>query len=211
MKLSVSQVKTYNASPAKWAGMYILWIKEDISNDAFPLGNIFEKRLCFWDDDRTLLEWIELQDKETFVADYDNLKHNAKGIQLPEWIQQYKVEWELLWQYWIWYVDLITDDCIYDIKTSRYLSDPESKSINMWSNMTSYDEYALQLWVYMKLTGKTKAKIIEVSKHKYKDERVANQTIDFELTKEFDEKMINKRQPVINQMSDMYNKYSLSK
>ena len=37
--------------------------------------------------------------------------------------------------------------------------------------MSSYDEYKLQLRAYMKLTWKTKAKIIEVAKHKYKDER----------------------------------------
>jgi hypothetical protein len=52
----------------------------------------------------------------------------------------------------------------------------------------------------MKLTGKQKGKIIEVAKHKYKDDKPRNQIIDINMTTELDQEMTNKRQPVVNEM-----------
>jgi len=45
---------------------------------------------------------------------------------------------------------------VVDIKTTKYLTNPEPESKNMWSNLSSYEEYELQLWVYMSLTGRSK-------------------------------------------------------
>ena len=200
MKLSVSQLKTYNASPAKWAGLYILGIEENFANDAFALGQLAESYLITWQDNYQLLDWQTILDKEKLIEEYDNIKHNAQWLEIPKGINQHKVEWLLFNQLFVWYIDIFADDCIYDIKTTRYLTDPTKDGVNMRSNLSSYDEYALQLWVYMKLTGIKKSKILEVAKHKYKDERTANQVLEFELTDEFDKKMTDKRQPIVEQM-----------
>jgi len=73
--------------------------------------------------------------------------------------------------------------------------------------MSTNDEYKLQLRVYMKLLGRNKSRIIEIAKHKYKDERNEHQIIEFELTPEFDKEMTEKYQPVINEMSNLYKKH----
>ena len=46
-----------------------------------------------------------------------------------------------------------------------------------------------------------------MQKHKYKDERNANQVLEFELTDEFDKKMTDKRQPIVEQMVTLYNRH----
>jgi len=207
MKLSVSQLKTYNASPAKWAGFYILWIKEKIENDALWLWQIAENWLVTGQDDYSILENANIQDMEKTIEQYDIIKHNAKWLEIPKWVAQYKTEWVLLWQMWVWYIDIITEDEVIDIKTSQYLTNPETTSPNMWSWLSSYDEYALQLWVYMKLTGRSRGKIIEVSKHKYKDERNSNQILEFVMSDEWDKAMTDKRQPIVDEMVALYNKH----
>ena len=207
MKLSVSQLKTYNASPAKWAGLYILWIEEKFPNDAFALWHLAESYLITKQDNYQLLEWQDIQDREKLIEEYDNIKHNAEWLEVPKGINQHKVEWLIFDQSFVGYIDILTDDCVYDIKTTRYLTDPSKDGVNMWSNLSSYDEYALQLWVYMKLTGIKKAKILEVAKHKYKDERNANQILEFDLTDEFDKKMIAKRKPIVQEMVTLYNRH----
>lgn len=207
MKRSKSQLTTFNASKSKWAGMYILGIKDIIENDALWLWQLAEHRLITKQDDYSILENANIQDMEKTIAEYDNIKHNAEWLEIPKWQTQAKVEWVLLWQLFVWYIDLLTDDTVIDIKTSKYLTNPESESKNMWSGLSSYEEYELQLWIYMSLTGKKKGQIIEVSKHKYKDERNAHQTIDFERSDERNEKMTAKRQPVVDEMVELYNKY----
>lgn len=207
MKISVSQLKTYNASPAKWAGLYILWIKEDISNDAFVLGQLAEQRLITGQDDWSILEWKDIIDKEKFNDAYEAIKHNSQWLVIPKWVYQYKMEWIIDKFSFIGYADIIDEECVYDIKTSQYLTKLDSNSLNMWSNLSSYDEYALQLWIYMKLTGKKKAQILEVSKHKYEDNKPYNQIIEFTWSEEWDKKMSDKWIPVMYAMQDLYTKY----
>lgn len=210
MFYSISQIKTFCASKSKRAGQYILGIKDDYEeNDALVLGRIFEKWLMTWEDRiEEIIGEDPVVDMEKLMEDYDTLKHNAQWLEFDKWASNYKVEWDLLWQRFVGYIDNLTEDCVYDIKTSRYLS-KEDWWKNMWSWMSSYDEYKLQLRAYMKLTWKTKAKIIEVAKHKYKDERNEHQVIEFELTPKLDEEMTKKYQPIVDEMSKMRNTFKI--
>lgn len=78
--------------------------------------------------------------------------------------------------------------------------------------MTYYQEYELQLWVYHMLTGINKCRILEVSKHKYvtaKDkDRHEHQIIEFNFDKEYDDIMIAKYEPIVNEMKQMLEKFS---
>lgn len=200
MLLSVSQLKTFNASKATWWWKYLLGIDEPIQNDALWLWQLAEHYLITGQDDYNILDKANIQDMEKTIQDYDTIKHNAKWLEIPKGLTNVRVEWDLLGQRFLWYIDLLTEDTIIDIKTSKYLSKQESDNKNMWSWLSSYDEYRLQLWVYMKLTGKQKGKIIEVAKHKYKDDKPRNQIIDINMTEELDQEMTNKRQPVVDEM-----------
>ena len=208
MIYSVSQIKTFCWSKAKWAWKYILWIEDDFEkNDSLILWKMFEYWLMNWKDNVEEIIWDqEVVDMEKLIEDYDTLKHNAQWLEFEKWSSNYKVEWDLLWQKFVWYIDNLTESYIDDIKTARYLS-KEDWSINMWSWMSTNDEYKLQLRVYMKLLGRNKSRIIEIAKHKYKDERNEHQIIEFELTPEFDKEMTEKYQPVINEMSNLYKKH----
>lgn len=73
---------------------------------------------------------------------------------------------------------------------------------------SNYDEYMLQAYVYMKWTGKSKARFVEVMKKTLKtrpDEFW--QIIEFEMTPELDEYMTEKYQPIVNEMVELYNKH----
>lgn len=206
MYLSPSQLKTYNASPAKWAGRYILWIKDPwFWEDSMVVWSMVETWLMTWKDDFTLMDGKDI-DREAVLAKYEAAKFNATWLDLPIWQAQVKVEWELFWVQFVWYIDNLTDK-IWDIKTSYYLSKDDQTAKNNRSNLTYQEEYALQLWIYMKLTGVTKAAIAEVGTYLYKDGRNSNQIIDFELTDEFDKEMTEKREPKIKEMVELYKKY----
>lgn len=106
------------------------------------------------------------------------------------------------------YIDNLTD-IIDDIKTSHYLTKKDGGQKNHRSGMTTYEEYELQLWVYMKIANIKKSRIIEVATHKYADDnRCEHQILDFELTDEFDKKMSDKYFPIFAEMKEMKNKYS---
>lgn len=106
------------------------------------------------------------------------------------------------------YIDNLTDNCIDDIKTSYYLTKKDSNAKNHRSGMTTYEEYELQLWVYMKVSGIKKSRIIEIATFKYKDEeRHEHQILDFELTDEFDKKMSDKYFPIFAEMKAMKDKF----
>lgn len=80
----------------------------------------------------------------------------------------------------------------------------------MWSGMSTYDEYKLQLWIYSKLTGINNAKIVEVSKHEYKDKRVENQIIDYVFDDATHVEMEAKYKPVVEEMYDLYTKFKIN-
>lgn len=206
LRLSASAIKTYFASPAKWAWQYILWIKDVYSNDSLLLGKLFEKRLLTWEDDRGIVEWQEIEDMEKFIKSYDALKHNSIGMEFEKWESQIEVKWELFWVPFIWYIDNLTDERIDDIKTAQYLSDKDWGK-NMRSGMSYYEEYELQLFLYMLATGRKQARILEVSKFDYKDKRHAHQIIEFHWTEERKNRMLAKLEPVVEDMKKLYEKF----
>lgn len=208
---SVSSVKTFCSSKAKWAGKYILKIQEDTDFwDSLSIGKLFEHRLMTGEDKYELCE--NVKNMEDIVTAYDTLKWNSEWMvfERGEWNKE--VKWEVLWVPFVWYIDNFTKDCIYDIKTSQYLSKEDSKQINHRSWMTYYQEYELQLWVYHMLTGINKCRILEVSKHKYvtaKDkDRHEHQIIEFNFDKAYDENMSAKYWPIVNEMKEMLTKFA---
>lgn len=211
--ISTSSIKTYIGSKSKRAGSYILWVKDPSDNqDALQLWKMFEEWLFTGKDNRSIIEWIEIYDKEKFAQDYDTLKRNAEWIVMNKGKQQVEVKWELFGVPCRWFIDNLTEDnVIEDIKTSQYLS-KEWWAKNFWSGMDYREEYALQLRIYHMLTWFNKAKIIEVSKHKYvtkKDvDRHENQIIEFNFDDEYDKRMIEKYEPVVKEMKELWEKYN---
>lgn len=206
MRLSASQIKTYSASKAKRAGQYILWVKDEFQNDSFNVGNLFELRLTKWVEDFQILEWV--QDLEKAIQDFDNLKHNAEWLEFKSWDIQVFLQWEINGVEFVWYADNIIDGVIEDIKTCKYPTNIESGAINMWSGMTTYQEYELQIRIYMVLTWLKKWRIIEVAKHKYKDEKPRNQIIEFKWSDKWNKQMEDKFFPIIDEMMTLYAQYN---
>lgn len=206
LRLSASAIKTYFASPAKWAWQYILGIKDDYSNDSLTLGKLFEKWLMTSEDDWSISEGVEIDDKEKFIKSYDALKHNSIGMDFEKGKTNVEVKWILFDVPFIWYIDNLSDERIDDIKTTQYLSNKDW-SKNMWSGMSYYEEYELQLFLYMLATGRKKARILEVSKHEYKDKRKAHQIIEFHWTEERKDKMLTKLEPIVQEMKKLYDKF----
>ena len=206
--ISPSQIKTANASLAKRVWERVLWIYQDYESDAFILWNAFEQYICEWVDDlQRFCIWKNVYDPEKLANDYNALLHNGEWIVLPSWVLQKKIKWNLFGYNFVWYADLYTKDCIYDIKTTRFLTDEKKWYPNSRSGLSIYEEYKLQLWCYMKVSWVKRSRIIEVSKHRYKDWRKARKIFDFSLTNEFDLYMQNKYKPLIDKMNTLYNKY----
>ena len=160
-----------------------------------------------WKDRLELLDNYNLFDPEVLLEKYENIKHNSSNLDFKIGDRNVKVEWQICGEDFLWYLDNYNPDCIDDIKTVTYLTKPDWKAKNFWSGMTYIEEYELQLRIYMSLTWINKSRIIEVSKHKYKDDRIANQIIEFEMTEEFDKRMRGKYFPIIKEMRILYNKY----
>lgn len=205
MKISVSQIKTATASLAKRAGMYILQVKDEFENDSLALGNLFEKYLIEKVEDWEIIK--DVSDKEKVVTQYDALKHNATGLEIPEWYYQYKIEWELFWCDFLWYADIFRNDCIYDIKTIGKTGDTENTYPNMRSWLTYMEEYELQMRAYMKVTGIKKSQILAIGKFLYKDGRHDHKVIDIDRSDELDERMTKKFWVVVEKMKDLFAKY----
>ena len=207
MKISISQIKTAHASIAKRAGQYILWIKEDFESDSLPLGNMFENWLITGKDNDELLKWVVDLDK--FNENYQNLKHNTKGLEVPVWEYQKKIEGELFGLPYVWYIDIFNDDCIYEIKTVSKVISVEWDYPNMRSWLSYMDEYKLQMRAYMKTTWVKKAKIIAIGKFLYKDERSDHKIIDIDWSDELDQEMTRKFTPTVDKMKDLYNRFGM--
>lgn len=207
--LSASSIKTYVWGVSKWAWTYILWIRDSYDNkDALSIGKMFEEWLITGKDNRDIIKDIEIDNTEKFNEQYESLKHNARGLEFERWKTQVEVRGELFWFPYVWYVDNLTDEWIDDIKTAQYLSAKDGTK-NMWSGMSYYEEYELQLWTYMKVLWRKKARILEVGKFAYKDKRSANQIIEFLWTDEWDKAMENKYKPIIDAMYALYNRFDI--
>jgi hypothetical protein len=150
-------------------------------------------------------------DKVKFMKDFEALKHNAIWLNFQKWELQKKVEWKLFWVDILWYIDNYTEERIDDIKTSAYLTKLDSNVVSMYNWLTKMEEYELQLRVYMKLMNKNKSRIIEIWKHKYKDNRNSHQIIEFIRDSKMDKRIENKRLPLVKEMVELDKKYSTLK
>lgn len=209
MKLSPSQIKAFIGSKSKRAGRYILWIVDAHNNDSLALWTLFEQFLITGDDNYKILEEYTIDNMEKLITDYDNLKHNAIWLNMPMWATQVKVEWVINDIEFVWYIDNLVDWVIYDIKTAQYLSKVDNTTKNMRSWMSYYEEYELQMRIYMRLWHCTTARIAEVAKYRYKDWNSHNQIIEFMRSDEWDKKMEQTYFPIMDEMKELYSKYKL--
>ena len=132
MRISASQIKMFCWSKAKRAGQNILWIKDNYSNDSYIVWKLLENYLITWKDNiEEVIGDSVVDNLEKILQDYENAKYNTQWLVFEKWVTQYKVEWQLLWQQVLWYVDNITDNWIDEIKTSHYVSNPEKDSKNI--------------------------------------------------------------------------------
>ena len=218
MRISVSQIKTFLKSKAEWAGKYCLWLRETLQEDFFIIWHVFEDWILTWEDTTDKYR-KEIKNINTFNEELDNLKFNSTWLidSFEVWELQKEIKWELLWADFIWYIDNFTKDCIYDIKTAKYLAKDDWK-ISMFSWLTKYDEYKLQLWVYSQFTWVRKTAIIEVAKHKYVEKkptkkepnpkpRYEHQIIEFYFDEEEDKKMEKRYWKIVKEMGVLYNKF----
>lgn len=207
LTISVSSIKTYCSSKAKRAGKYLLWIKDDTDfGDSLSIGKLFENWLMTGEDKRELID--NPKNMESLVDAYETLKHNSVWMEFVKGEWNKEVRWMLFWFPIVWYIDNYNEDCIDDIKTVTYLSKKDSNQINHWSGMTYYQEYELQMFVYMMLTWIKKWRILEVAKFRYKDaNRHEHQIIEFNMTDDWVNYMTKKFQPIASEMFTLYNKF----
>ena len=199
MNLSVSQIKTFCWSKSKRAGQYILWVKDNYSNDAFPLWHLFEHWILTGNTRLEILKDHILENEEKLLQTFETLKYNSQWLDIPKWELQVMVSGTINNADFVGYIDTLHDGVVYDIKTTQYLTKIDGWK-NMRSNMSSYDEYALQMRVYTRLGGYKQGKIIEVSKHEYKDWRNEHQVLEFNRSEERDQEMENKYFPIIDEI-----------
>lgn len=208
MQISASQIKMFCWSKAKWAGQYLLWIQDVIKNDSLRVWKAVEDYLLNpFHDVEQLLKWVELEDKVKAIQTYEDCKFNATWLEIPIGEVQKEIKWEINGVEYIWYIDNYKDWIIYELKTAQYLTDRFKEwTKNMWSWMSTIEEYKLQLWMYMRVL-KCKWRIVEIAKHRYKDWLGRCQFIDFDYTEEFEKEMLEKYTPIINEMKELYDKF----
>lgn len=208
IRLSVSQIKKYMKSPSQRAGEYILWIKDEFKNDALHIGSAFHK-YCETGNYEEAVKIIELcEDQSTALDQFYTLTHNFDKFDLTKWEAEIKMECELWWVPFVWYIDDLTD-YVTDYKSVSSLSKKDDKPA-MRQAQSNYDEYMLQAYIYMKGTGKPKARFVEVMKKNLKtrpDEYW--QIIEFEMSQELEDYMNEKYQPIIKEMIELYNKHNV--
>lgn len=202
---SPSQVKKYNASPAEWAWSKFLGIKTEYSDEtSLVVGNMVEYYLIHKNHNYDLMDNKKV-DKEKLSDQYEKALAviDRYGDQSPTWEYQVKLTWDILWVSWLWYADILNSDTVIDIKTSARQTNPETTSPNMWSGMSTYDEYAFQLWVYMKLSDRSHGQIFEIPKTK----SWSVQIFDFYMTKDFDDKRTERTGQRIQEMNALWDRY----
>lgn len=206
MIISASQIKCFLNSKAKWAGKYVLGIKEDFNSESMVVGKAIENYVLTGEE-------INLNNYDTFgldvdkiMKDYEETKHNTQWIVIPKWEQQKEVHWIVNWVEYIWYIDSYSEWVIYELKTASLLTQKDWKA-SIFSGIPTYEEYRLQCWLYMRALW-ADAKLVEIGKHLYKDGRISNQIFEFKWSKEFDDEMLGLYGPVIDEMKEMFDKYS---
>ena len=206
MIISASQIKCFLNSKAKWAGKYVLGIKDEFNSEALVTGKALEEFLLNGTE-------LNINNYDTFglnvdkiIADFEAAKHNTIWIEIPKWEQQKEVHGMVNWVEYVGYIDSYSNGVIYEIKTANLLTQKDWKA-SIFSGIPTYEEYRLQCWLYMRALW-ADAKLVEIGKHVYKDGRVSNQIFEFKWSKEFDDEMLGLYWPVIDEMKEMFDKYS---
>ena len=206
MIISASQIKCFLNSKAKWAGKYVLGIKEDFNSESMVVGKAIENYVLTGEE-------INLNNYDTFgldvdkiMKDYEETKHNTQWIVIPKWEQQKEVHGIVNWVEYVGYIDSYSEWIIYELKTASLLTQKDWKA-SIFSGIPTYEEYRLQCWLYMRALW-ADAKLVEIGKHLYKDGRISNQIFEFKWSKEFDDEMLGLYGPVIDEMKEMFDKYS---
>lgn len=185
MRLSVSQLKKFHWSPAQRAGEYILWIKDDQTKDHFVVGNAIHKYLETLDDNIAMKiirdSDLSLKAKTTAYEQYAIGKENFFNIPdsvfnetfnttkkrfLKKWENELKVPWEYEGVSFVWYIDKKIRNCVIDYKCITKFTNMNTNSIFTW--LTKYQEYAIQMYFYMLATKSKKWYILEILKVKQK-------------------------------------------
>lgn len=206
--ISISQIKKFMKSKSQWAWEYILWIKDEFKNDSFDIWKALHKYIETKDIELAKKEMENVEDKEKALETFEILLKNLAEFDLPKWEHEVKVDFDIWGWQAIWFVDLLTDDCVYDFKTVSSLSKPDDKPA-MWQVVNNYEEYKLQMYFYMYATGKKKAKILEIMKKEFKTKSVPWQWIEFEMTDELANDMFNKYQPIVSEMLTILNQHKI--
>lgn len=166
---STSQIKKFMFSKSQRAWTYVLWVKDDYQpNAAFEVGKAFHHYAQTWNLDEAYDIMVKgtggykEEDIEKAVLKFENLKDNFDrlGIVL-EWENEVRFDKMILWYPFVGYIDKMSDEWIYELKTTSSLSKEDDKP-PMWSVINSYEEYKLQCWLYMKAMNRNKAMLIEV-------------------------------------------------
>lgn len=92
MKLSVSQLKSFNADPYKWYFEKVLKVKKDEDGKHFAIGSMVEHWLCYGEDKPEIMNNYTIADPSEVLAIYGATKNNATGIELPKGKTQVKYE-----------------------------------------------------------------------------------------------------------------------
>jgi len=221
-KFSVSQLKKYNANPAERAWTYILGIKNYSDSASNIAGKMFEERytkkqLAEEPSDREaklnercekqLSILIDTDERCKAVLLFESLKDHAKNLNTEVGAIQQYVVWKIAWFDFCWYIDNVTEDRIEDYKTIWQAKN--LNTISQYSWMTNGDEYELQLRVYMYLTERSKARIIEVNGYNYVKEPKEGyvKIIEYTRTEEMDKKWIAFIAEKCTEMSALYVKF----
>jgi len=180
-KFSVSQLKKYNANPAERAWSYILWIKNYSDNANTIAWVLFEERYTQkkltkdpenWEKkvnerSKNKISVLETEEEQTkAILLFESLKSNSEWLETEVWLIQQYVDGKIAGFDFCGYIDNVTDEWIEDYKTIAKAKNLGTLSQYSW--MTCGDEYELQLRVYMYLTWRSKARIIEVNGFEYK-------------------------------------------
>ena len=189
MRLSYSQIEKFINYKWEWYWKYVLWNKEDNYSSAKVIGKACHlavehinrygeidreivNKFVLWEcmqkiDDSNLCYETNINDSLVVERAINNfVNHYYKNwIKKSSWQVEWLVKWELLWNEIIWYVDLLTEDCIIDYKFV-------ASHTKMWSwfkspfspNLTNEQKYKIQWYIYMKLSWVKKVVFIETLK-----------------------------------------------
>jgi len=213
MKLSASQLKCYKNDKATWGWRYLLWFRDSAPKTYFDLGTAFHKFMQTGEKEEAVrfikdTGWHE-SEKKNMLKTLETLFSNAEWYE-EEWVgppeREKYVEWEIRGVTFCWYVDCVYNDKCIDYKTAATKTTPENKP-RMWSTMTPYEEYALQAYIYMKLTGTESCDFVEVYKKVVKKYDVQHNMITFNLTLAFEKKMEDMHKGDVLELIKTYNEY----